>query len=411
MSDKYDVRPKNSYPDEVVKQIELLAFNVDDDDNTIQPVGSFAYRIQKYPSDIDLMESYVVEGGEQKLIKKFIRDLQRVTKDILAHEPDNFFLEFKAGLDERYRLKGGVGKLSNGVFHKNPALIPWAEGMATGGLLDEEELEVIEESDDYEQLNEVLRQRRTVRWSAQDVLKGYKMLPGGVKMTLEDALEAKSVVKLDEAAWIDGKYKEVTNFLLIGREDPKTGKLIPLNLEYDFSDRRAFVEKIKREIPPETEKLLYNEDEFSPFKAIKRMFSLARQIQDKEMMDILAPIIDSNVSLLYQIKGDIGTLEVLRDRGYFSKDYKYHKIMRQRLREEIGDMKERLSGAIELTTDTIERLNELLDQGKFSKVSDYLGSVIDKRSVAFLKKNNLLVPPSPYLPAKVTYKRILPRLN
>jgi hypothetical protein len=72
------------------------------------------------------------------------------------------------------------------------------------------------------------RNKYIIRWSSNDVLAGLKILDGGVVKTLVDALDDPTVVKFDIWAPIEGRYVEVSNFMILQMVD-KDGNVTFLN--------------------------------------------------------------------------------------------------------------------------------------------------------------------------------------
>src|SRR5271170_5836193 len=84
-------KPLSSYSKSLVKDIKMLSFYPE---GMATPFGSFIYRLQRYPGDVDLLEEYVGTHSVEHVIKMFIRNLHRVVNDILKSKM-HYFSEFK----------------------------------------------------------------------------------------------------------------------------------------------------------------------------------------------------------------------------------------------------------------------------------------------------------------------------
>ena len=133
-----------------------------------------------------------------------------------------------------------------------------------------------------------------LRWTPQSILEGVLHYRGH-SFGLEDAIGSGGLIKLDMIANIDDRYTELSMIYDLYVD----GKLItkrPSNI----------VNSLKEDIE------YYNAK--NPFKALKRMFSLARVLKDTKEIKHLVPLMNSDLGRLYQIIGDLTTLHALLER-------------------------------------------------------------------------------------------------
>lgn len=257
----------SSYSLPVQKAIHLVSIESD-----VNPVGSFAYKLA-YPGDIDIREKIVECCTEQEVVKKIAQDIKNLVRNIIG-QPGYYLADFKAGLDERYPSD------SNAFI---------------------------------------------IRWNEHDLLRGYKILPGNYRVDLERALLDPTIVKLDIWAPIEGRYVEVSNFMIIEVEEPD-GVTYPLNgLQPDY------IESIKGDVDR-----YFNKDNLNAFKATKRMLLLAIAYEDGQMIEKIVPLINSNLGLMYQLVGDINTIVDMVEKLDIRSPYEYFYM-------ELDNMKNRLS--------------------------------------------------------------------
>jgi hypothetical protein len=240
---------------------------------------------------------------------------------------------------------------------------------------------------------EILRKHLVLRWDPSEIMSGYKTLPLGITMSLSKAVVEKSPVNIEIIVFLNGRFVEESNFFSLGQNLPD-GKVKVLNGEQESYDNfnHFFIEELKKSI----HKLLTSKLMFNPFKVIKRMFSLAKFTGDEASAAKLYPIIYSNISLLYQIKGDIKTLiKLLKSDNSFPMNYAMY---------ELTNMKVRLSNVLQLSENFLEEFNNGIDNivnnsnlpneeliGRLEDLETPLEIIIDKEAVNFLKKNNLNV--------------------
>lgn len=74
-----ELKPRESYPETALNEIKLLSFSRD---KLADPFGSYIYRIQKYPGDIDLIEKFTECCSLDDAITKFEKSLKNVVRNI-----------------------------------------------------------------------------------------------------------------------------------------------------------------------------------------------------------------------------------------------------------------------------------------------------------------------------------------
>jgi hypothetical protein len=205
-----------------------------------------------------------------------------------------------------------------------------------------------------------------LRWTFEDMEKGYKVLKDGEKVAFQQALLMDATIKLDVISLINGYYTE-------------------------FSDNYFFKSLPKREI------LKGIKESFEEYKAernymkmLKRSFSYKFLKSESQYQDQLIRMIDyfnSPVGKLYKAYSDLQIINLL-----LSKDNKFRE-------PNIADIKNNLKtirSALPKAYDGIELLNNAITEPtadmtrKFvEKSSDHLMKLINKLTEQFLKNGNL----------------------
>jgi len=399
----------DSYPESIKKEIKLISFTKD---RLATPFGSFIYRIQKYPGDIDLIESFEDCCDVQDVVTKFAKSLKKIVKNMIKQRT-HYFSEFKAGLDKRFDID--IGEFKSGIYVPNRNLKNISQDLFYRELLTNEELDIINfilnkvgsvnlNGDDYDIIFNILREHRILRWTSNEILQGYKLLLGGLKKSLINALAEHSDVKIDMISLINGRFIEVTNYLMLAYLDE--GEVHPINLDIRLTNY------IPIALPREIDKLYFSNMFYSPFKMVKRIFSLSRHNKDQVTLEKIIPFVSSNTSLLYQIKSELDTIIlVLEIRKYPPK----RSIFKQ-----LDEMKLRLSTVLELSDEELELINGTLDltnntKLKYEKIEllkqlkKYIMPIINDETIRYLDKVGLNPPPSYLLPPEVKYNRYIRR--
>ncbi len=390
-----------SFPDYLLKNIKLLTFS---EDTPPKPVGSYTYTSQKYSADVDLVEEFKTCCTIDDVVKNFSNRIKTIIKTISKYESP-YISDIKIGEDQRFDVN--VGKFNNGyVKFNNDEVINKTNELYKNKLIDREtKNEIMKNIKLYydkklsyyvEAIEEIFRNLKVIRWTSKEIIQGYKKLVGDVNITIEEAAKIKSVIKIDLIALVNNKYTEITNVLLLIAE-LKNGKNIMINFEET---------NITDELSKDIEKMLFSQYFYNPFKGLKRMYSLARELKDKTMLNRLENMVTGNISLLYQIKSEIEAIILLLEK---------FKPPITNINNQLQDMKARLINVTELnkyqnlTDEYINKATEEKDIEKKIKLLDgiktFLKYFINKYSSDFIVNNEFDKLEYPYLPTFKKYKR------
>lgn len=434
LKDFIAITPLDAYPKEVLKEIKLMSFRkvkrdvscsrTDFEDKLgADPFGSFVYRIQKYPGDVDLLEEFGDCGTKESVAKKFQRALQKVVKTVLKSR-NHYYSEFKAG-NNRYFDPRFIGKLEKGVFYPNFKNINiFLKSDSKYHFFSDSERKILEDisnregdkfnQNEYDVAYGVLRKHYVLRWSAKDVLNGYITVKDKTvhKITLLESLMTNypdNHIKLDVIVNFEGRFVEVTNYVMLTLI--KDGKTHPINI--DFSK----VHNIPLELPREVEKLYFSDANFSPFKCIKRLFSLSRYMSNQgntkfeSLLKKLIPIVSSNISEMYQIRSEIESMAIVID--------KYKSLPIASINKALDKMKLRIAKIVQFDNEDVDHFIGLLDDAILIKttsidgreeklnaimdVSDELKKYINAYTIYYMKQKGFNPPPRFALPKKESY--------
>ena len=386
------------YTQEILNNIKLITVGKDELNNIF---GSVMYRVQPYPSDIDTAQTYRKNLNVNKLIIQFSKNLKETIKNIIDKEY-HYITEIKIGLDDRYKYD--IGTLRNGLYRINRELRKYINVLYDNKLLGDEEFFIIKNlvksiinrggfgnQNEYDTIYNILREHLILRWKPEEVLRGYKILTGNKKITVEEALGYITAVKIDMITIINNRFIEVTNFLLLIDKD---NNIINLGEHYDNNIIR---ELSIRTLPQEIEKLLFSDYYKSYFKACKRMWALARIIEDTYIISKVTPFIKGSISYLYMLKSEIDTIILLCE---IVKNPPINKI-----KYAIDNIKYKLNNIMAVNSDEllkyINMFNNYLNNPNIDILKDLVDrmkDIINYKSINYLKLNGLLPPPPEYLP-------------
>jgi hypothetical protein len=134
-----------------------------------------------------------------------------------------------------------------------------------------------------------------VRWTPKECLAGFKTLRDGRHYSLQEAFTSPALFKLDVIGLVQNN--RYTDFSII--YTLKNGKHI-LNPVVLPTQEEGLKEDVE-----------YYLSQGEVFKALKRMFSLARLKEDDTMIEKLNGLLNGDLGRIYSILSDVGTLQYL----------------------------------------------------------------------------------------------------
>ena len=279
----------------------------------ISPVGSLKYTVHRYPGDIDIYEEIKSCCTLHEASNDIVKKIQDIAIKIMK-EPLIYLSDFKAGVDKRYEIPE-LGKISpkNTIVDYDPSNVKeTCIRLKQNKLFTNKEftavIKLIKKKptvSEWHTLQEYIRSFYVLRWDLFDLINGYKYISRSVdekdkkdkqiKIKLVDAIQDKSICKLDLWAPINGKYIEITNFLVFIYMD-KDGQQHVINTNID-----NYIESLIIDLKQ------YGKGgyKYNALKYAKRLWSLANTLDDKPVLKSLFPLFSSGAAILYQISAEI----------------------------------------------------------------------------------------------------------
>lgn len=403
--DLFKTKQSSGYSKDLLYTINVISGNKENN----KVFGSASYPQARYPADVDTIETFTGCCSFDESIKQMVKLLKKVVKKI-SNEKYIFYSETKAGIDDAYffpilfLLDDNINK------EKLQKLKYLFDESYKEGLFTEEEIKNIyemlsnAESNDretklagYESLFNFLRSKYILRWTEKEMLDGYKMLPLNRKITLYQAISTYvTKVKIDTFAPVEGKYIEATNIFTFEVTNKK-GATYPITVAH---------QDLILSLQVDIRNMLFHEYSYKPFKATKRMYSLARAYRDEKMTKKLLPLLNSDVGILYQIRSEIETIALL-----FKRVKNIPKDSIDLITNQIDNFKPRLSYVYTINYD-YKKIFELIDLivaninkytvetiiEKIEEIMNILKPKIDNYAIKYLESNDLIPPPVEYLP-------------
>lgn len=251
-------------------------------------VGSSADSRIMYSADYDLMEEVILRRSSVSTFQKKIKKIQKIGKivDTKIGEISEWNL-----LKKPFIKNGNVKNYNQGDELKHLSAL-WSSEIIT--------------HDEFMTAQKLLKPHLTaveflvakkelrfgiLRWTTKEIFQGYKELRDKNIFYLHDAFKSKGITKVDVICWFKTKYIEVSNIILW---TSSSGKYY------------AYIPALKKAL---AENILEFEAEENYVKVAKRMFSLAKQYKDSNIIEKLTTILNSPLGKLYLVTSDMELLE------------------------------------------------------------------------------------------------------
>jgi hypothetical protein len=420
---EYDVNTKD-----IDKAIKLISYN----SNNVVQYGSFTYKAQPYPSDIDLYENILINKNinitrdDAVLDAKYI--LQGIVQKIM-NTPGYYIGEIKLCTNPQiydYALVSDYGQIHWGNIENNK-LMDYDESKIRNDINDMLQKNLISQEQFNELINklkpkpslaeyfefmEVYRNLVILRWSGDEILRGYKIVNGNQKISIEFALEEcnyeeeivgtdqyaneAELLKIDMFAPINGKYVEFSNLLVFSYKGLDNHKHL---LTYGPSlDPNDLTESLKRELASYYAHL--TKKYTKPIKYAKRLFVLALMAEDQPLINKLVAFFHTDINKLSHLVSEIDLIAIMFNN--------YDSPPKDILLNQLENIKLELSTIIEVDID-LHKIVKILDKsvnGTYTRyqitdslvsLKEELSEIVSNGTLKYLKQNKLWPASKKYL--------------
>jgi hypothetical protein len=294
-----------------------------------QIIGSGNIKGIKYKSDIDLQE-FISAPDNEKSLTDIYKIFKRKFK-IAKKNPDIFITDFKCGMNSN---------------------------------------------------------SEPLRWSYNDMIKGYKKMDDGRPIRFEEALLHRTMIKMDIIAIIDGNFIEFSEnyYFNFNKHLQKSKHLYNGNyFEHDV-DKKHILNSV-----------LHSYDEYmnvqhNYLKGLKRAFSVYRAIDKKQEMKRLIDFFNSDTGFLNKVRSDLDIVLLIMSEQHF----RHVKV--EDVRKSLLDIKQQLNKKTHLSEygPTIHRLDEMINKNKLSvesirRLRNDIYDNVNKSTLEFIEKNKDLL--------------------
>ena len=354
-----------SYPDDIKKTTNLIAFNPD----KIIYYGSASKKAMYLSSgDIDLVEP--VKLSEANSLANHIKIIvQNINKT-----PNCYLADFKSGTDLYYKIDLGTiehGKLKGFDKQKVKDFIISKEFDDTTEK--NKILNLFNNPIGLKQwfdINNFLHEYQVLRWNREELLRGYKIVRGN-KVFLQNTIQDKSALtKLDIIQFIPSlnRFIEITNYFDVVND----GK--------EFKSQK-YLNDLKMN-------LLKYYYEKNYFKFTKRMLAYSLFKKDDITSKKLYSIVDSGAGIMYQCESELVALKYIMD---------HYNIPKKEVHDQLQAIKLKLGNVYEFSFSE-QKLDELIDKGKIDEIISMLYESFNNFTLHKLKELKMIPIKKEFIP-------------
>jgi uncharacterized protein YqgQ len=292
----------DNFPDDAIDVLNAMSFT---DGKDVLLLGSMSLRNQLYAGDYDAYEVIKMKGSKDLVLNRLVNKFKQIIKRL--DKMENVTIgDIKAGTIEEWRVIPKDCKLVDGKIQN------WNAKLMKERLLKLYKNSIIDKSE-YEKSNNLLVEHpnlkeffeakkeirfNIIRWTQSEILAGKKKIRGNNEITLGEALNTPTIAKLDLISYVqNNRYTDFSMIYEFWQDDT------PLN-----PDKIEITNSLKEDI-------IHYDLAGKPFKVIKRVFAFAKYKNNQKFVNMLVPILNSDLGRLYSISSDIGTLKALANDG------------------------------------------------------------------------------------------------
>jgi hypothetical protein len=365
----------DGYPDDVVDTLNMMSLT---DGKEMKLAGSMPLRSQLYAGDYDAIENVEIGGERKAAVREFVKRFQAAVRQVQKRDK-TYISDIKCGSVEEWKVVGEP-------YNANESADKLKELHKDKIVTDEQytaEIRLLKPASKLSRL-ELLYVRHElrhniIRWTGPEILKGHKTLVDGRTYTLEEAVQADTIIKMDVVGWVQNN--RFTDFSCI----------------YNFKNNGNPVSAgpDSNIIGSIRDNMYVLKSQGNYFKMAKRMFALAKIQKKTRTIEILSPMFTGDLGRLYHVYGDIGTIESLL---VMDSDIPYKDI-----KLEVDQFKGRLSNIVlngYLTSedgilDEIEKAETKKSmETALTKLKDKLYDIMSHNAKLYLMKRGIMRPHS-----------------
>lgn len=279
---------KEFYPPDVINAIDKIKLS-----NYYRIPGSFDLKSRKNWGDIDVFNIVTINDSIPNKLKKIIQFVLKTN--------DWYFMDCKLGIDYDVKIidEGALFYNNKAYGYDYKKSVQKLEDVYKNKLITADEYKYMKKilvpNPNIKQFDLIMKNLRIhiLRWTPDDLLKGYITLRSGKKLTIMEALKHNSLFKIDFVTTINGLFTE-------------------LGIVYDIRNKdgskiNKFKYDLKKQLENDINRYMANEKYFN---VLKRAFSLtaykyrlksSNKKKLKKKLETILHVLNGNLGILYKV--------------------------------------------------------------------------------------------------------------
>jgi hypothetical protein len=350
-------KQKITFSNAINKIFSLISFN-----GNYNISGSGNLRSILYPSDYDLIERVIKHETREKALNEIVKHFQNKFL-MIKKNPKIFLIDFKCGLDELMYFDKFNDLKSYHIYLKK---------MYSEQLITKNEYLQMSKLTNPIDIKEATRKHYILRWTEDEIIKGYKIVSKNRKILLINCIMDNTVIKLDIIAHLAfSQFVDVSEIYIF-----------KVNNQYNFiHTQKQIFQNVKQDA------IQYLKEK-NAYKALKRIFSLNKFNSNNQVLVRLVELFNSNVGLVNKIKNDFEIYKMVLDHtSHISIDEIKYGV--QNSKQMLGNVYQ--FGINDIFFSEINSISKMNDKNKIihemDKIIDKLKLIVQKYTIIWLKKN------------------------
>ena len=375
------------FSNQILNIIRALSFT---DGKHVKLVGSYSLRDQVYAGDVDSIER-IPARSIRDIVERFQNNVKQLVK-----MPFTYISDIKCGSIEEWIVVPDTATIRNGkVVGYDPVVVmKRVEELYTTKIITDEQYgmakRLVKKHVSLEEFIELQKELRfnIVRWNYKEIIIGHKFLQDGRRYTLEEAVQAPTITKMDIVSWVTGNHFMDFEMIYVF----KIGNRI---INKDLVDCNLAIKK----------SILMLRKQGNYFKLAKRMHALARYYNYKDDLEKIKTILVGDLGRLYNIYGDVSSLtfiienvkELPKDKIAFETDYFITRLSNISLPSYLRHEKTIMSIVHQLSNKDLYSYKNPTILRLLEQLNEELFTILSKYTLRYLKENKLFPLAEKYL--------------
>ena len=319
-----------------------------------------------YPSDYDLIEKIIETKSYHKALEEITKTFQEKLK-LIKQNKNIYLIDFKCGIDKFLFFD----KFNNIELYNE-----YLERIYKEKLITKNEYNYLKKLKNEEEIKIETRKLYILRWTEDEIIKGYKNVSNNRKIYFVDSIMNNTVIKIDIIAHLSyAQFVDISEIYIF-----KVGN----ECNFEFTEKKIF-----QNVKQDGIMFLRNGN---LYKALKRVFSLYKFEKETDKLKILVDLFNSNIGLIAKVKSDLDIYKTVLERVH-SVSIDEIKFGLQQSKQNLGNVYQfNINEHLFVEINNINKTNDRkIMMKEIDKIIEKLNFIIQKYSRIWLNKHKSIL--------------------